>query len=351
MATLDQLLFSAAAFDVLAGSTVTNSGATVLTGGNLGLYPGTSVTGFPPGVVVPPGVQHITDSVAQQAQTDLTTAFTYFSTLTPATTIVGALDGQTFTAGTYNSGSAILLNVGQTVTLNAQGNPNAQFVFQAGSSITFGTGSTVLLINGALAANVVWVATASITIGTSAVVAGDFVANSSVSLGTGAALNGRALSRTGAVTLLGNAISAPTGAVPVPPNPGPPAPPIVLSPYPSTATLTEVCHPDITGKTLRSWGLVTLSPGGYTVSGIPMGLMKFLDVRTVDFFGILLCEVWNEEPVVAGTNYSYHYSPVNDALQIFFNGVELVANQVIPPSILAGVLLFESTVNRTSTQG
>src|ERR1700676_2533327 len=97
MATLDSLLLSANKFVVLAGSTVTNSGATVITGGNLGLSPGTSVTGFPPGVVTPPGVQHITDSVAAQAEVDLTTAFTHFSTLTPATTIVGALDGQTFT--------------------------------------------------------------------------------------------------------------------------------------------------------------------------------------------------------------------------------------------------------------
>ena len=296
-------------------------------------------------------MQHVTDGVAQQAELDLTTAYLFYAGKTPATTIVGALDGQTFTPGTYNSGSTILLNVGQTVTLDAQGDPTAQFIFQAGSSITFGVGSTVLLINGAVAANVVWQATASITVGTSAVIVGDLVALSSVSLGTGASLNGRALARNGAVTLLGNSISGPTGAVsPIVP-PGPPVPVVVLSSYPSKATLTELCHPDITGKSIRSWGLVTLTPGGYTVGGITLGMWNFLDVRTVDLNGILSVEVYGENPVIPGTNYTYRYSPVNDGLQIFFNGVELVANQVIAPSVLADVLLFETQVDRTSTRG
>jgi hypothetical protein len=347
MATLDSQLLSAAAFVVLAGSTVTNSGPTVITGGNLGLYPGTSVTGFPPGVVVPPGVQHVTDSVAQQAETDLTTAYLFYAGVTPSSPIVGALDGQTFTAGTYKSASSILLNVGQTVTLNAQGNPNAQFLFQAGSAITFGVGSTVLLINGAVAANVVWQATSSITVGTSAVIAGDLVALSSVSLGTSASLNGRALARNGAVTLLGNSMSAPTGAAP----PGPPTPPVVLSSYPAKIVLSEICFPDITGKVIRAWGLVTITPGGYTTGGIPFGLLNFLDVRTVDFNGILINEVFDEAPVAPLTNYSYHYSPVNDTLQILFNGVELANNQVIPAVVLSGSLLFECQVDRTSTRG
>lgn len=345
MASLDSLLLSANKFAVLAGSTVTNSGATVITGGNLGLYPGTSVTGFPPGVVVPPGVQHITDAVAQQAEVDLTTAFTYFSTLTPATTIVGALDGQTFTPGTYNSGSSILLNVGQTVTLDGQGNANAQFVFQATSSITFGVSSVVLLINGAVAANVVWVATASITVGTSAVIVGDLIANSSVSLGTGASLAGRALARTGAVTLLGNAITAPAGGG---------APIVIVSTNAGITlqNLSELCFPDITGKTIRAWGTLHITPGGYVVGGLVMGLIPFADVRTVDFNGYLNAEVYGEEPINnPGDYYTYKYSPVGDVLQIFNNGVELVANQAIPAAILADVLLFEAQWDRTSVRG
>jgi hypothetical protein len=74
MATLDSLLLSASNFDVLGATTVTNSGTTVISGGNLGLYPGTSVTGFPPGILIPPAVQHVTDATAQQAQTDATAA-------------------------------------------------------------------------------------------------------------------------------------------------------------------------------------------------------------------------------------------------------------------------------------
>jgi hypothetical protein len=348
MATADSLLLSAANFLVLAGSTVTNSGPTVLTGGNLGLYPGTSVTGFPPGVIVPPGVEHVTDSVAQQAEVDLNAALTHYLTLTPATTIVGALDGQTFHAGTYNSGSAILLNVGQTVILDAQGNPNAQFVFQAGSSITFGVSSTVVLINGALAANVIWAAQASITVGTSAVIVGDLLASSSVSLGTGASLNGRALANTGAVTLLGNALSAPLGSA----NAfGPPFPIATFVSGFSKATLTELCFPDCTGKSIRAWGIVSLTNSGYTLGGIPLGMYNFLDVRTVDVNGILQVEVYGEEPVPPGTNYSYHYSPVNDALQIFFNNVELANGQALAPAILNDFLLFEAQIDRTSTRG
>src|ERR1017187_9287539 len=128
--TIDQQLASADNFAILASSTVTNSGNTVITGGNLGLYPGTSVTGFPPGVVTPPGVQDITDAIAQQAEVDLTTAYLYFAGLTPSITIPAAMDGQTYTAGTYSKATGLLLNVGQTVTLNGQGNANAQFVFQ-----------------------------------------------------------------------------------------------------------------------------------------------------------------------------------------------------------------------------
>jgi len=351
--TIDQLLGSADNFAVLAGSTVTNSGATVISGANLGLSPGTSVTGFPPGTLIAPAVEHITDAVAAQAQTDLTTAYIYFAGLTGATPIVGALDGQTFTAGLY-SGGAILLNVGQTVTLNGQGNPNAQFIFQAASSLTFGVGSTVLLINGAQAKNVLWQVTSSATVGTSAVVVGDIVALSSISLGTGASLSGRALARNGAVTLLGNAITAPaSGSI---------IPPIGTSSIPATiglGGLTELCFPDITGGVIRAWGLVNITPGGYTVGGIPMGLFPFLDVRTVDVNAFLKCDVWGEEPtnilIGASSVYTYHYSPVTDTLQIFSNAtgvaVELVASQTIPLAVLADVLLFEVWVSRTTVRG
>jgi hypothetical protein len=353
MATLDSLLLSAANFDVLGATTVTNSGPTVITGGNLGLYPGTSVTGFPPGTLTPPAVEHITDSVAEQAQTDATTAYTYFQGLAGGT-VESELAGLTLTPGTYTSASTMDLAVGGVLTLNGQGNSNAQFIFQVGSALTINVGASVLLINGATSANVVWQVGSSATIGTSAVMVGDIIAEASVSLGTGASLTGRAIALTGSVTLLSNAVLAPSGTV------VPPIPPISLSSVVATiglSGLSEICFPDITGKTIRAWGLVTITPGGYTVGGIPMGLFNFLDVRTVDVNGFLRCEVYGEEPY--GTSlttsvlpgYTYHYSPVNDSLQIFYAGIELVASQTVPAGVLSDVLLFEATVDRTSTRG
>src|ERR1019366_1323515 len=324
MPSVDILLGTADNFLVLgANPSVTNSGSTVLTGGGLGVSPAASVTGFPPGVVTAPFSIHLADAAAAQAQIDAQTAYTYFQGLTPHTLIVGALDGQTFTPGNYYSASSILLNVGQTVTLDGGGNQNSVFVFQAGSAITLGVNSTVKLQNGANARNIVWVATSAITVGTSAVINGNLIAQAAVTLGTGATLNGRAISLTAAVTLLGNTITVPAAA----PGPGPVPPGPLPNPGGASANaavvLSEVCHPDITGKTLRSWGLVSFEVGGYTTGGIAMGLMTYLDQRTVDFYGFLKCDVWGEEPVGVNGLYEYHYSPVTDVLQIFnANGTE-----------------------------
>jgi hypothetical protein len=340
--TIDQQLASADAFAVLASSTVTNSGATVIKGGNLGLYPGTSVVGFPPGVVLPPNVQHVTDQVANQAELDAMAAYVFFQAQPGATPIVGNLNGQTLTPGIYSAATSMDLSVGGTLTLSGNGN----FIFQMGSTLTINVGATVLLTNGAQAKNVFWAVGSSATINTSAVMVGDIVALASVSLGTGASLNGRAIGLTGAVTLLGNAITAPSS-----------------SPFPVTfssaragiglSNLSELCFPDCTsGKVIRAWGLVTISPGGYTVGGIPFGLFNFLDVRTVDINAFLKCDVYGEDPLNAITaGITYHYSPQNDALQIFFLGVEFASLQTIPAAILADVLLFEATVDRTSVRG
>lgn len=340
--TIDQQLASAAAFAVLGSSTVTNSGATVITGGNLGLYPGTSVTGFPPGVVVPPAVKHITDQIANQAELDAMSAYVFFQAQPGATPVLGNLNGQTLTPGIYSGGS-LDLSVGGTLILSGTGN----FIFQIASTLTINVGATVLLTNGALAKNVFWAVGSSATVNTSAVMVGDIVALSSVSLGTGASLNGRAIGLTGAVTLLGNAITMPAAVTP---------------PFPVTfssaragiglSNLSEICFPDITGRAIRAWGLVTISPGGYTVGGIPFGLFNFLDVRTVDVNAFLKCDVYGENPLNATTaGITYHYSPQKDALQVFFLGVEFASLQTIPSAILADVLLFEATVDRTSVRG
>lgn len=121
----------------------------------------------------------------------------------------------------------------------------------------------------------------------------------------------------------------------------------------SALTLSEVCFPDITGKTIRAWGTVAFSAGSYTTGGLVMGLLNFADARTVDFNGFLRCEVWGEDPVTASVGgYKYHYSPTGDVLQIFnSSGVELANNASIPAAVLNDIVLFEATWNRTTTLG
>ncbi len=183
-------------FGILAGSTIT-----CVTGGtinaDIGLSPGTAVVLGTPACVVT-GTQHITDAVAAQAQLDLTQEYNALFAL-PCGTVIGTADigATTKTAGVYCSASTI--GVTGALTLDGQGDPNAVFVFQAGSSLT-GVGS-INLINGALAKNVYWVNGASATIGVGSAWKGNIVAFSTITLNDAVTLIGRALARNGAVTL------------------------------------------------------------------------------------------------------------------------------------------------------
>jgi hypothetical protein len=201
-------LGTADSFAVLAGTTVTNTGPSVISG-DLGLSPGTAVTGFPPGTVKA-GTIHAADSVALQAERDLTTAYNDAAGRSSTATISADLAGRTLTPGVYTSASS--LGLSGAVTLNAQGNPNAVFVFQAGSTLTAGSGSRVHLTGGAQACNVFWQVGSSATIGTGSAFAGNILALTSISMTTGATLNGRALARNGAVTLDTNTITKATCA-------------------------------------------------------------------------------------------------------------------------------------------
>ncbi|MDP9847526.1 ice-binding family protein [Streptosporangium lutulentum] len=146
------VLGTAADFAVLAGSTVTNTGSTVVTG-NLGLSPGTAVTGFPPGTVN--GTIHAADADAAQAQVDLTAAYDDAAARTPAATVPTELGGTTVTPGVYTS-AAGTFGITGNLTLNAQGDPNTVFVFQAASTLVTASASTVTLTGGAQASNVFW---------------------------------------------------------------------------------------------------------------------------------------------------------------------------------------------------
>jgi hypothetical protein len=120
----------------------------------------------------------------------------------------------------------------------------------------------------------------------------------------------------------------------------------------STISLSEICYPDITGKTIQAWGQVSFTPGTYVAGGLLMGLVAYADARTVDFNGFLRCSVFEEDVITATVGgYTYFYSPVGDTLQILLNGVELTTGTPIPSAILNDVVLFLAVWNRTTVLG
>jgi hypothetical protein len=202
-----QSLGSAASFAVLAGSTVTNTRPTTILG-SVGVSPGTGITGLPAGQ--PSGGSiHDNDGVAAQAQSDLTVAYNALAGMACGTNLTGQnLGGMTLAPGVYCfNTSAGLTGV---LTLDGQSNPNAVFVFQIGSTLTTAMNARVDVINGLRETNVYWQVGSSATLGTGTVFAGNIVALESITLTTSATVSGRALSRTGGVTMDTNFVGDPT---------------------------------------------------------------------------------------------------------------------------------------------
>jgi hypothetical protein len=199
-------LGKAASFSVLGGSTITNTGQTTMFG-DLGLAPGSSVTGAP--VVL--GAEHIDDAVANEAKSALTTAATTAANEASNGSAGTELAGQEFLPGVYTASTSLLLSSG-SVTLNAQGDPNAVFIFQIGSTLTTGSNTDVSLINGAQACNVFWRVGSSATLGTGTHFVGTIMAADSITANTGATIHGRLLAQTAAVTLHENTITTSTCA-------------------------------------------------------------------------------------------------------------------------------------------
>jgi type VI secretion system secreted protein VgrG len=204
-------LGAADSFGVLAGAGITNTGPTTING-DVGTYPTTSITGTSTLTVT--GTNHGGDAVTKHAKTDLVNAYNVAAGEGPTTPIVADLGGQKLTKGVYNSGSTIGLT--GTLTLDAQGDPDAVFVFQAGSGLTTASSSRVRLIGLAQSCNVFWQVGSSASLGTDSTMRGTVIALTSITLATHAVVDGRVLARNGDVTLDSNTISKPTCATTTP---------------------------------------------------------------------------------------------------------------------------------------
>lgn len=248
-------------FAVLAGSTITNTGSSVING-DLGLSPGSVVTGFPPGTLS--GTRHVANSTAVQAQTDLTAAYNNAAGQTPVSTVPTELGGTTKAAGVYDS-AAGKFGITGTLTLDAQGNPNAVFIFKTASTLITAGSSNIVLANGAQACNVFWQVGSSATLGTNSTFKGNILALTSATLTTGANVEGRVLARNGAVTLDTNTITKATcAATPTPtltPTPTPASTP-APTPTPTTVVVPTVAPITTPAPTLPNTGI---APDGQSI--------------------------------------------------------------------------------------
>ncbi|HEY5104310.1 MAG TPA: ice-binding family protein [Acidimicrobiales bacterium] len=260
---------AAAPYAVLAGSTITNTGSSVITG-SIGLSPGTSITGFPPGTAT--GTTDAANAASLAAMNASTAAYLVAAGETPFTTVAaGTLGGLTLTPGVYQSASSLSLT--GPLTLNAGGDANAVFIFQSGSTLTTATGSSVVLTGGAQACNVFWQVGSSATLGTTTAFQGTILALTSATLNTGATVNGRVQAQTGAVTLNGNTITVPT-CLAVPPTTTTTTPPTTTTTT-TTTTLppTTTTTPVVTSTTVVPVGAPATGEGGTAGSGLPLGLI------------------------------------------------------------------------------
>lgn len=199
-----QFLGTAQAFGVLTGSTATSTGLTVVNG-DLGVWPGTAVTGFPPGIVN--GTLHLGDAVAMVAQADVTTAYDSLAGEAFDHDLTGQdLGGMTLLPGVYRFSSSAFLT--GTLTLDAQGDANARFVFQIGSTLISASSSAVAVINGGGICDTYWQVGSSATLGTNTAFGGHILALASITMNTGSTIMGSVLARNGAVTMDTNTITA-----------------------------------------------------------------------------------------------------------------------------------------------
>lgn len=219
-------LGSAGTYSILAGQTVTNTGATILPG-DLGTSPGTAITGFPPGLIA--GGVHLADGPALLAQNDLAAAYDNAASRQPMEILDADLSGRTLVSGVYATNTDLGLT--GNVTLDGQGDPDSVWIFQIGSNLNTSVDSSVNLINGANACNIYWQVGSSATLGTGSDFKGSIMALTSVSVNTDTTVEGRVLARNGSVTLDNNVFVEPNCDSSIPdegetPTPDPTDPPV-----------------------------------------------------------------------------------------------------------------------------
>ncbi len=191
-----------ASFAVLAGSGITNTGLTSVSG-DLGTFPTPAITGLASLSLT--GSNQAGGATSQQAKTDLAAAFASLAARPSTGTITGDLGGRTLTPGVYDAASSIGLT--GTLTLDGQGDPNAVFILRAGSTLTTASASQVVLAGGARSCNVFWQVGSSATLGTGSILRGSILAATSITVTTGVTIDGRVLARTGAITLDSDSIT------------------------------------------------------------------------------------------------------------------------------------------------
>jgi Ice-binding-like len=255
----------ATGFAVLAGSSVSNTGLTQVTG-DVGVSPGSTVTGFPPGMIA--GNQHLADPTAQQAQNDLGTGYADAAAATPDADLSNQnLGGKTLTPGVYGFSSSAQLSGPSPLTLSG----NGVYIFKIGSTLDTAISSVVLLTNGAQGCAVFWQVGSSATFGSGSTFEGNVMALTNITMSTGAKIvSGRALAKNGAITLNTNQITSPTGTCTVPTSPTPPAGPTPTDPAvgpPNTGSPPQ--QPDFPW-----WPLAILGSIGALVLGLRIAIYR-----------------------------------------------------------------------------
>ena len=328
-------LGNADSFVILAGSGITNTGPTTVIG-DIGTHPTLTQTGL--GSVTLTGTNHIGDITTQNAKIDLVTAYNNAAGQPLDTAIVADLGGQTLTTGVYNSGSSI--GITGTVTLDGAGDPNAVFIFQAGSTLTTAANSQVVLIGSAQACNVFWQVGSSATLGTNSTFNGNILALTSVTLNTGTTINGRVFAQNGAVTLDTNTVTRSTCAGVLPSTLHIIKHVVNNGPGTATASLFTM---NITGTTNISPNAfsgseagidVTLDAGSYSVSesGGPTG---YLESNSSDCSGTILagetktCTITNDDITPSGGHSSSGSYP-RIQIPVTITNPIVVTNAIIP---------------------